>query len=91
MQSQPPRAVTRAAVVTHGKPQAIGSALARLANLAREAGVELHRRQPGFLTGTNIPPSIAIITAVLDCLLAAAQGDHERFPVMAVSDHFPAQ
>jgi methylaspartate mutase epsilon subunit len=39
-----------------------------------EAGVELHRRQPGFLTGTNIPPSIAIIVAVLDCLLAAAQG-----------------
>jgi NAD+ kinase len=33
--------VKRAAVVTHGKPQAIGSALARLANVAREAGVEL--------------------------------------------------
>jgi NAD+ kinase len=40
--SQQPRAVERAAVVTHGKPQAIGSALARLANVAREAGVELH-------------------------------------------------
>lgn len=39
--SQQPRAVKRAAVVTHGKPQAIGSALARLANVAREAGVEL--------------------------------------------------
>jgi methylaspartate mutase epsilon subunit len=39
-----------------------------------EHGVELHRRQPGFLTGTNIPPSIAIVTCVLDCLLAAAQG-----------------
>jgi methylaspartate mutase epsilon subunit len=37
-------------------------------------GVELHRRQPGFLTGTNIPPSIAVIVCVLDCLLAAAQG-----------------
>jgi NAD+ kinase len=37
----PPSAVTRAAVVTHGKPQAIGSALARLATVAREAGVEL--------------------------------------------------
>ena len=35
------RPVTRAAVVTHGKPQAIGSALARLATVAREAGVEL--------------------------------------------------
>lgn len=40
MQS-PPSAVSRAAVVTHGKPQAIGSALARLATVAREAGVEL--------------------------------------------------
>jgi NAD+ kinase len=40
-QSPTPSAVTRAAVVTHGKPQAIGSALARLATVAREAGVEL--------------------------------------------------
>ena len=39
--SQQPRAVKRAAVITHGKPQAIGSAVARLANVAREAGVEL--------------------------------------------------
>ena len=39
--SQQARAVKRAAVITHGKPQAIGSALARLANVAREAGVEL--------------------------------------------------
>jgi NAD+ kinase len=35
------RAVTRAAVVTHGKPQTIGPALARLGTVAREAGVEL--------------------------------------------------
>jgi len=48
--------------------------LDRLAALYQDRGVELHRRQPGFLTGTNIPPSIAIITCVLDCLLAAAQG-----------------
>lgn len=48
--------------------------LDRLACLYQENGVELHRRQPGFLTGTNIPPSIAIIIAVLDLLLAAAQG-----------------
>ena len=40
-QSHRPRAVKRAAVVTHGKPQAIGSALARLANVAPESGVEL--------------------------------------------------
>jgi methylaspartate mutase epsilon subunit len=48
--------------------------LDRLAAMYRERGVELHRRQPGFLTGTNIPPCIAIITCVLDCLLACAQG-----------------
>ena len=40
--SHQPRAVKRAAVITHGKPQAIGSALARLATVAREAGVDLH-------------------------------------------------
>jgi methylaspartate mutase epsilon subunit len=48
--------------------------LDRLAALYAERGVELHRRQPGFLTGTNIPPSIAIIICVLDALLAAGQG-----------------
>ncbi|HSO06323.1 MAG TPA: methylaspartate mutase subunit E [Pelomicrobium sp.] len=48
--------------------------LDRLAALYQEHGIELHRRQPGFLTGTNIPPSIAIMTCVLDALLAAAQG-----------------
>jgi NAD+ kinase len=37
----PPQAVKRAAVVTHGKPQTIGPALARLTTVAREAGVEL--------------------------------------------------
>ena len=48
--------------------------LDRLTALYAEKGVELHRRQPGFLTGTNIPPSIAIAVCVLDALLAAAQG-----------------
>ena len=48
--------------------------LDRLVALYQEKGVELHRRQPGFLTGTNIPPSIAIVTCVIDALLAAAQG-----------------
>jgi len=48
--------------------------LDRLAALYLAHGVELHRRQPGFLTGTNIPPCIAIVTCVLDLLLAAAQG-----------------
>ncbi|MGH3071996.1 MAG: NAD(+)/NADH kinase [Gaiellaceae bacterium] len=41
MQSADARPITRAAVITHGQPQAIGSALARLAIVAREAGVEL--------------------------------------------------
>lgn len=48
--------------------------LDRLTALYQEHGVELHRRQPGFLTGTNIPPCIAIATAVIDALLAAEQG-----------------
>ncbi|HYC49154.1 MAG TPA: methylaspartate mutase subunit E [Burkholderiales bacterium] len=48
--------------------------LDRLAAMYAEHGIDLHRRQPGFLTGTNIPPSIAVAIAVLDCLLAAAQG-----------------
>jgi methylaspartate mutase epsilon subunit len=48
--------------------------LDRLAAEYAARGVELHRRQPGFLTGTNIPPSIAIVTCVLDMLLALAQG-----------------
>jgi methylaspartate mutase epsilon subunit len=48
--------------------------LDRLAAAYHARGVELHRRQPGFLTGTNVPPSIAIAICVLDCLLAAAQG-----------------
>ena len=48
--------------------------LDRLAAHYQSRGVELHRRQPGFLTGTNIPPSIAIMTCVLDALLAAGQG-----------------
>lgn len=48
--------------------------LDRLAALYAEKGVELHRRQPGFLTGTNIPPSIAIVTCIIDALLAAHQG-----------------
>jgi methylaspartate mutase epsilon subunit len=48
--------------------------LDRLAAEYHERGLELHRRQPSFLTGTNIPPCIAIAIAILDCLLAAAQG-----------------
>ena len=39
--TQSPETVKRAAVITHGKPQTIGPALARLSTVAREAGVEL--------------------------------------------------
>lgn len=48
--------------------------LDRLAALYQEHGIELHRRQPGFLTGTNIPPCIAIIVCIVDLLLAVEQG-----------------
>lgn len=48
--------------------------LDRLAALYQEKGIDLHRRQPGFLTGTNVPPCIAIAVGVLDALLAAGQG-----------------
>ncbi len=48
--------------------------LDRLTARYAQEGVELHRRQPGFLTGTNIPPCVAIMTAVIDVLLAAHQG-----------------
>jgi len=48
--------------------------LDRLTDEYAKRGVDLHRRQPGFLTGTNVPPSIALAVYVLDALLAAAQG-----------------
>ncbi|UCH73725.1 MAG: methylaspartate mutase subunit E [Rhodospirillales bacterium] len=48
--------------------------LDRLTAVYQAAGIELHRRQPGFLTGTNIPPCIAIVTCIIDALLAAGQG-----------------
>jgi NAD+ kinase len=38
---RPPKAVARAAVVTHGKPEQIGAGLARLQAVAQEHGVEL--------------------------------------------------
>lgn len=46
----------------------------RLAAYYEEKGVRLHREQPGFLTGTLIPPGIGIAVAVLEMLLGAAQG-----------------
>jgi methylaspartate mutase epsilon subunit len=46
----------------------------RLASHYQERGVRLHREQPGFLTGTLIPPGIGIAVAVLEMLMAAGQG-----------------
>ena len=50
----PARAVKRAAVVTHGKPETIGDAVARLERTAREVGVEL------VATGEETP-DVAIV------------------------------
>jgi methylaspartate mutase epsilon subunit len=48
--------------------------LDRLASFYAEHGVLIHREQPGFLTGTLIPPGIGIAIAVMETLLAAGQG-----------------
>ena len=48
--------------------------LDRLASYYAEQGVMLHREQPGFLTGTLIPPGIGIAIGVMEALLAAGQG-----------------
>lgn len=50
------RAVARAAVVTHGQPERIGPALARLQTVAREAAVELVFA-PGEAEKHGLPPS----------------------------------
>ncbi len=48
--------------------------LDRLCSYYAEHGVIIHREQPGFLTGTLIPPGIGIAVGVLETLLAAGQG-----------------
>ncbi|NWF55816.1 MAG: methylaspartate mutase subunit E [Syntrophaceae bacterium] len=48
--------------------------LDRLTSYYEERGVRLHREQPGFLTGTLVPPGIGIAVAVLEMLMAAGQG-----------------
>ena len=45
--TRPPDPVRRAAVVTHGKPETIGDAVARVERVAKEAGVELVSDAPG--------------------------------------------
>ena len=63
------KAVKRAAVVTHGKPQTIGPALARLTTVAREAGVELrmgeqeaekHGLDPENGNGTDVDIAVVL-------------------------------
>ena len=39
-----------------------------------EQGVPIHREQPGFLTGTLIPPGLGVAIAVIEPLLGAGQG-----------------
>jgi methylaspartate mutase epsilon subunit len=46
----------------------------RLCSHYAEHGVLIHREQPGFLTGTLIPPGIGVAVGVLEVLLAAGQG-----------------
>jgi len=46
----------------------------RLCSYYAEHGVLIHREQPGFLTGTLIPPGIGVAVGVLEILLAAGQG-----------------
>ncbi len=46
----------------------------RLTSFYQGRGIRLHREQPGFLTGTLIPPGIGIAVAVLEMLMAAGQG-----------------
>ncbi len=46
----------------------------RLTALYEEHGARIHREQPGFLTGTLVPPGLSIAISALDALLAAEQG-----------------
>lgn len=46
----------------------------RLAVYYAGQGIEINREQPGFLTGTLVPPGVSIAVSVLDTLLAAGQG-----------------
>jgi methylaspartate mutase epsilon subunit len=48
--------------------------LDRLTSFYEQRGICLHREQPGFLTGTLIPPGIGIAVAVLEMLMAVGQG-----------------
>lgn len=46
----------------------------RLVSYYAEHGIQIHREQPGFLTGTLVPHGQGIAIAALDSLIAAEQG-----------------
>lgn len=46
----------------------------RLVSWYAERRVVIYREQPGFLTGTLVPPGLSVAISALDCLLAASQG-----------------
>jgi len=46
----------------------------RLVGFYEEQGVEINREPFGPLTGTLVPPSMAIVTGIIEALLAAEQG-----------------
>ncbi|NLL81054.1 MAG: methylaspartate mutase subunit E [Tissierellia bacterium] len=46
----------------------------RLVGFYAEQGIEINREPFGPLTGTLVPPSMAIVTGVIEALLAAEQG-----------------
>src|SRR5436190_15216858 len=61
-----PKAVARAAVVTHGQPRQIGAGLARLQSVAREHGVELsfprdEAEKHGVEAGDHAHADIAVV------------------------------
>lgn len=53
-------AVRRAAVVTHGRPETIGDAVARLRRSAEEHGVELAALEPGMETDASCDVAVAL-------------------------------
>jgi methylaspartate mutase epsilon subunit len=48
--------------------------LDRLAAHYQERGCAIHREQPGFITGTLIPPGLGVAIAAIEAVLGAAQG-----------------
>jgi methylaspartate mutase epsilon subunit len=48
----------------------------RLAGLYQEHGVDIHQEQYGAITGTLVPPCLALAVVILEGLIAAEQGVH---------------